>query len=61
MERLFFVCPVTQRPIDAGIESELETLLQIRTQKVRLHCPACGQEHEWLVRDAQLATPDPAA
>jgi transposase-like protein len=60
MERLFFVCPVTQRPIDAGIESELETLLQIRTQKVRLQCPACGQEHEWLVRDAQLAAPDPA-
>jgi hypothetical protein len=55
MERLFFVCPVTGRKIDAGIESELKTLLQIRTQKVRLQCPACGQEHEWLVRDGQLA------
>jgi hypothetical protein len=55
MKRLFFVCPVTGREIDAGIESELETLLQIRTQKVRLQCPACGQEHEWLVRDGRLA------
>ena len=55
MERLFFVCPVTGRKIDAGIESELETLLQIRAEKVRLLCPACGQHHEWLVRDGQLA------
>ena len=56
MERLLFVCPVTGRKIDAGIETELETLLQIRTKKVRLQCPACSQEHEWLVRDGQLAS-----
>jgi hypothetical protein len=56
MERLFFVCPVTGRRVDAGIESELQTLLQIRGQKVRMQCPACGQDHEWLVRDGQLAT-----
>jgi hypothetical protein len=55
MERLFFVCPVTGRKIEAGIESELETLLQIRAKTVRMLCPACGQYHEWLVRDAQLA------
>jgi hypothetical protein len=56
MERLFFVCPVTGRRVDAGIESELDTLLQIRAEKVRLLCPACGQTHEWLVRDGELAT-----
>ena len=27
MERLFFICPITGRTVDAGIESELETLL----------------------------------
>jgi hypothetical protein len=56
MERLFFVCPVTGRKIDAGFESELDTLLQIRTEKVRMLCPACGAHHEWRVRDAQLDT-----
>jgi hypothetical protein len=56
MERLFFVCPVTGETIDAGIESELETLLQIRAEKVRVVCPACGEPHEWQVRDARLAS-----
>ena len=55
MERLHFVCPETGQEIDVGIESELDTLLRIRGNKVRAHCPACGQDHEWRVRDAQLA------
>ena len=57
MERLFFVCPTTGQKIDAGIESELETLLQIRAEKVHMLCPACGEHHEWRVRDAELASP----
>jgi predicted RNA-binding Zn-ribbon protein involved in translation (DUF1610 family) len=54
MEHLYFVCPATGREIDAGIATELETLLRIRGEKVRMHCPVCGQEHEWTVRDAHL-------
>jgi predicted RNA-binding Zn-ribbon protein involved in translation (DUF1610 family) len=54
MEHLYFVCPATGREIDAGIATELETLLRIRGEKVRMHCPVCGQEHEWTVRDANL-------
>jgi hypothetical protein len=54
MERLLFICPTTRRAIDVGIESELETLLRIRLNHVRAKCPACGQSHEWQVRDAQL-------
>ena len=54
MEHLYFVCPVTGRNIDAGITTELETLLRIRGEKVRAHCPLCGQEHEWRVSDARL-------
>jgi uncharacterized Zn finger protein len=41
--------------MDIGIESELQTLLRIRTNKVRARCTSCGQWHEWLIRDAQLA------
>jgi predicted RNA-binding Zn-ribbon protein involved in translation (DUF1610 family) len=56
MERLVFTCPRTGEEIDVGIESELQTLLRIRTNKVVASpCPRCGQRHEWLVRDAQLA------
>ena len=54
MERLHFVCPNTGRQVDVGIESELETLLQIRNKRVLARCPLCNEQHEWQVRDAQL-------
>lgn len=54
MERLNFVCPRTGQDIDVGIESELETLLRIKSQRVRARCPACGEYHEWRVREAKL-------
>lgn len=54
MERLNFVCSTTGRDIDAGIDSELETLLRIRSERVRMNCPICGKRHEWQVREAKL-------
>jgi RNase P subunit RPR2 len=39
-----------------GIESEIGTLLRIRSQMVRATCSACGQIHEWPIKDAWLAT-----
>ena len=54
MERLHFVCPNTGQDVDVGIESELETLLRIRLTPVRACCPACGERHEWQVREARL-------
>jgi hypothetical protein len=54
MERLIFVCPATGVDIGIGIESEIQTLLRIRTKRVCARCPACGQWHEWRVRDAHL-------
>jgi predicted RNA-binding Zn-ribbon protein involved in translation (DUF1610 family) len=55
MERLIFTCPTTRRPVDIGVATEISTLLRIRSRSVRAHCPACGELHEWPVRDAQLA------
>jgi endogenous inhibitor of DNA gyrase (YacG/DUF329 family) len=55
MEHLIFVCPTTGRQVDSGVESEIGTLLRIRNETVRVHCPECGQSHEWRVRDAFLA------
>lgn len=56
MERLFFTCPVTRRSVDVGVETEIDTLLRIKSEKVRAQCPACGQVHEWTVREAALPT-----
>jgi hypothetical protein len=55
MEHLIFVCPTTRQEVDSGVESEISTLLRIRLQKVRVLCRACGEWHEWPVRDAFLA------
>ena len=55
MEHLIFMCPSTGREVDSGVESEIGTLLRIRQQNVRVHCPACGGWHQWPVRDAFLA------
>jgi len=54
MERLQFVCPTTQRTVDVGVVTEIGTLLRIKSERVRARCPACGQVHEWTVREAVL-------
>jgi endogenous inhibitor of DNA gyrase (YacG/DUF329 family) len=56
MERLIFTCPVTQKKVDIGVESEIGTLLRIRNETVRAVCPACGETHEWSVNDASLTS-----
>jgi predicted RNA-binding Zn-ribbon protein involved in translation (DUF1610 family) len=55
MERLIFVCPKTREQIDVGVTTEIGTLLRIRSKIVRAQCPACGEVHEWPVRDAWLS------
>jgi len=58
MERLMFICPVTERRVDVGVETEINTLLRIRSKTLRAKCPLCGEWHEWPVGDAYL--PEPA-
>ena len=54
MERLYFICPRTGQDVDVGIDSELETLLRIRSNHVTARCPKCGERHDWEVREARL-------
>lgn len=54
MEKLIFVCPKTDQQVDIGVSTEIGTLLRIRSRMVRAQCPACGETHEWPVRDAWL-------
>lgn len=54
MERLYFKCPKTGQSVDVGIESDVGTLLRIRTKHVTASCPVCGDQHEWAISDARL-------
>ena len=54
MERLHFTCPRTGQDIDVGIDSELETLLRIRSKHVVARCPVCDERHDWVVSEARL-------
>jgi predicted RNA-binding Zn-ribbon protein involved in translation (DUF1610 family) len=54
MEKLMFVCPKTNQQVDIGVATEIGTLLRIRSRTVQAQCPACGETHEWAVRDAAL-------
>jgi hypothetical protein len=58
MEQLHFVCPNSGRDIDAGIGTELETLLRIKSKLIRITCPICHEQHEWHVSDALLVRAD---
>ena len=49
MERLLFVCPQTGLEVDVGIETEIGTLLRIRSKTLSSQCPACGGR-EWRAR-----------
>jgi len=55
LERLIFICPSTRRAVDVGVETEIGTLLRIKSETIRARCPACSQVHHWKVRDATLA------
>jgi len=54
MEKLMFVCPKTNQQVDIGVATEIGTLLRIRSRTLRAQCPACGETHEWRIRDAAL-------
>ena len=54
MEKLMFVCPKTNQQVDIGVATEIGTLLRIRSRTVQAQCPACGETHEWRIRDAAL-------
>ncbi len=56
MRRLNFTCPKTGRMVDVGVDSEISTLLRIRSEIIRAECPACGETHEWSVKDATLTS-----
>jgi hypothetical protein len=54
VERLIFICPVTDDDIDVGIQSDIISLLRMWHETVSARFPACEQMHDWPVREAFL-------
>jgi hypothetical protein len=52
MGALTFRCPVTGTAIDAGFETDPDTLSQLRLFTLRVACPACHGTHAFKVSDA---------
>jgi hypothetical protein len=58
MAAIFITCPVTEEAVATGIEADRHTLTKVPAFKSRIHCPDCGQEHEWSQADAWFREPD---
>jgi len=53
MAPLIFSCPLTRRPIEDGIETDLSS---VRTITIRVHCPHCWQRHALTIKDGHVAS-----
>ena len=55
MPAVQIVCPTTNTLIPTLVEAD--SLDDVEpTNNLRANCPSCGQEHEWNVADAVLAS-----
>jgi hypothetical protein len=55
MTPLIFECPRTRRAIDAGIQTDKDTLAAAGGVSLKIHCSHCGGIHELPVKRGRLA------
>ncbi len=55
MSSVMISCPTTGRPVSTAIEMEPIVFNRLPNLAGRMGCPACGQEHVWVMRSAWLA------
>jgi hypothetical protein len=48
-------CPVTNRSVDSGVETDWSTYFGLRNATLHVRCPQCGGQHDIPVRDSYLA------
>ena len=64
MAMVMITCPVTNRQVFTGIETDPASIAMLPPVNTRLVCPACGTTHVWSVLDVDLtgasASPPPA-
>jgi hypothetical protein len=54
---LSYICPNTNRPASAGIETDPDSLRACWRKALAVKCPHCGDVHEILVREAYMGGP----
>jgi hypothetical protein len=47
-------CPITDKEIPTGIETDLDTFSRIASIVGRVWCPHCKAEHQWSVAEARI-------
>ena len=55
MTLLIFECPRTHRVIDAGIQTDMDTLAAVSSATVSLSCPHCCSTHELPIKSGHLS------
>ena len=55
MNPISIFCPVTNRSVDTGIETNWSTFFTLRPFRLRVRCAQCGGRHEVPVREGYLA------
>jgi hypothetical protein len=59
MSRLVFRCPRTANFIDAGVETDPQSISTALSDAMRVYCPYCKDHHELPINEGILE--DPAA
>jgi hypothetical protein len=54
MAMVMITCPITNRQVFTGIETDPASIAMLPPVNTRLTCPACGTTHVWSMLDADL-------
>lgn len=52
---LSFHCPVNARTVSTGIYTDEQSVARLRTIRLRIRCPHCGEEHAIKVGDTFMS------
>ena len=55
MSSVMIKCPTTGRAVSTAVETEPAVFRKLPNVAARMLCPACRQEHIWMVRSAWLS------
>ncbi|MGD9920141.1 MAG: hypothetical protein AB7V13_01680 [Pseudorhodoplanes sp.] len=61
MNPISIFCPVTNRSVGTGIETDWSTFFALQPLRLRVRCPDCGGRHDVAVGDGYLARSESGA
>jgi hypothetical protein len=60
MATIYTSCPNTGRAISTGIDTDADSFAAMPDVITRVHCPHCGEQHNWSKYNAVLRDQAPA-